>query len=86
LRGQHRLKRAARGKAQLRILKYDRYIIKQAVELADTARKGGLLALENIEIHNKFIKKGVTMMVDGLDQDVVKKTLQHDMDNPKFRS
>lgn len=50
-------------------------LINQAVELAGLARKSGLLALESVEIGNEFLKKGVQYLVDGLDPEVVRKTL-----------
>ena len=42
-------------------------LIEKAVELADSARKGGFLALEEAEIPNQFMRKGVDMLVDGHD-------------------
>lgn len=50
-------------------------LIQKSVELATVARKSGLLALENIEIENTFLKKGVQYLVDGLDPEVVRSTL-----------
>lgn len=50
-------------------------LISQVVELAGIARKSGLLALENVEINNTFLKKGVQFLVDGLDPEVVRTTL-----------
>ncbi|MDX1726265.1 MAG: tripartite tricarboxylate transporter permease, partial [Pseudoalteromonas tetraodonis] len=54
-------------------------LIEKAVELADSARKGGFLALEEAEIPNPFMRKGVDMLVDGHDADVVRATLQKDI-------
>jgi chemotaxis protein MotA len=54
-------------------------LIDKAVELADSARKGGFLALEEAEIPNQFMRKGVDMLVDGHDADVVRATLQKDI-------
>ncbi|MGI9285936.1 MAG: flagellar motor protein PomA [Pseudomonadales bacterium] len=54
-------------------------LIDQVVELADTARKGGLLALEGIEITNPYLENGIQMLVDGQDPDVVKTVLSKDM-------
>lgn len=48
-------------------------------EMANTARKGGLLALESMEIHNEFLKKGIQYVIDGLDPEVVRITLYKDM-------
>lgn len=54
-------------------------LIEKSVELADAARKGGFLALEEAEIPNAFMQKGVNMLVDGHDADVVRSTLQKDI-------
>ena len=54
-------------------------LIEKAVEMADAARKGGFLALEEAEITNPFMQKGVDMLVDGHDADVVRGTLQKDI-------
>ena len=54
-------------------------LILKIVEMADSARKGGFLALEEAQISNPFMKKGVDMLVDGHDADVVRSTLQNDI-------
>ncbi|MFT6918218.1 MAG: chemotaxis protein MotA [Cognaticolwellia sp.] len=55
-------------------------LIEKSVEMADAARKGGFLALEEAEISNAFMQKGVDMLVDGHDADVVRTTMQKDID------
>lgn len=55
-------------------------LIAKAVELADSARKGGFLALEEAEIPSGFMQKGIDMLVDGHEADVVKATLGKDID------
>ncbi|MDF2178027.1 flagellar motor protein PomA [Aliiglaciecola sp. CAU 1673] len=54
-------------------------LIQKIVEMADAARKGGFLALEEAEITNAFMQKGVDMLVDGHDVDVVRATLSKDI-------
>lgn len=54
-------------------------LIEKIVEMADAARKGGFLALEEAEITNSFMQKGIDMLVDGHDADVVRSTLQGDI-------
>ncbi|CAG9297309.1 flagellar motor protein PomA [Celerinatantimonas diazotrophica] len=54
-------------------------LIQKSVELADSARKGGFLALEEAEIPNAFMAKGVGMLVDGYDAEVVRSTLKKDI-------
>lgn len=55
-------------------------LIDKAVEMADSARKGGFLALEETDVPNPFFRKGIDMLVDGHDADVVRATLQKDID------
>lgn len=54
-------------------------LIEKIVELADSARKGGFLALEEAEINNPFLQKGVDLLVDGHDGEVVRATLSKDI-------
>jgi len=53
-------------------------LIDQIVELADAARKGGLLSLEGKEVGNDFLQKGIQLLVDGHDPEVVKTLLGKD--------
>lgn len=55
-------------------------LIAKAVDLADAARRGGFLALEAAEIPNSFMKKGVDMLVDGHDAEVVRSVLEKDIE------
>jgi len=54
-------------------------LIQKIVELADIARKSGLLALEDVEIPDPFVKKGIGLLVDGHDGEVVRSILEKDM-------
>lgn len=54
-------------------------LIDQVTELADAARKGGLLSLEGKEVGNDFLQKGITLLVDGHDPEVVRAVLNKDM-------
>lgn len=53
-------------------------LIDEIIELADMARKGGLLSLEGKEVGNDFLQKGIQLLVDGHDPDVVKALLTND--------
>ena len=57
-------------------------LIKQIVELAETARRDGLLVLESkvIEIDNPLMKTGIQMAVDGSTPDVVEEVLRTEID------
>jgi chemotaxis protein MotA len=50
-------------------------IIEEVVELAGLARKGGLLSLEGKEVSDDFLGKGIQLLVDGHDPDVVRTLL-----------
>lgn len=54
-------------------------LIQEVVELADDARKNGLLALEGKEVSDDFLQSGIQLLVDGHDPEVVKKLLTKDM-------
>ncbi|NUY56578.1 flagellar motor protein PomA [Salinivibrio sp. MA351] len=54
-------------------------LIAKIIEMADAARKGGFLALEEMEVNNSFMQKGVDLLVDGHDADVVRATLKKDI-------
>ncbi len=54
-------------------------LIEEVVELADAARKGGMLALEGKEVSSNFLEKGIQLLVDGHDADVVRSLLKKDL-------
>ena len=54
-------------------------VIEEVVELADVARKGGLLSLEGREVSNSFLESGIQLLVDGHDPDVVRTLLGKDL-------
>ena len=56
-------------------------IIKQIIALSNTARKEGLLALEETanEFDDEFIKKGVLLIVDGTDPEFVRSILETEL-------
>ncbi len=54
-------------------------LIEQSVEMANEARKGGLLALEGKETPNEFMAKGIQLMVDGHEPEVIRQTLVTEM-------
>ncbi len=50
-------------------------IIEQSMELANVARKEGLLGLENVDVENEFLRDGIQLVVDGNDPALVQKML-----------
>jgi len=73
------------GKAFIYKLDKIEELIPLVVELADVARKGGLLALEGKEVNNPFLKEGIKMLVDGHDSEVVREMLVKDMKQTEER-
>jgi chemotaxis protein MotA len=58
-----------------------RKLIALIVSLAETARRDGLLALENRleEIHDPFLVLGIQMAVDGIRPEVIQEVLNNEM-------
>ena len=54
-------------------------LIGEIVEMAGLARKGGLLSLEGKEVSDEFLGKGIQLLVDGHDPDVVRTLLSKEM-------
>lgn len=54
-------------------------LIQESVELAKAARQGGLLALEDREISDTFMKTGLGLLIDGHPADIVRTMLQKDL-------
>ena len=62
-------------------------LIKKLVEFATKARKDGILALEgdvNTE-ENKFLKKGLSMAIDGSEPDTIRELLEIELDQTSSR-
>jgi len=53
-------------------------LIEEIVALADEARKGGLLSLEGKEVSSDFLQRGIQLLVDGHDPEVVSALLSKD--------
>ncbi|HBR96106.1 MAG TPA: flagellar motor protein PomA [Gammaproteobacteria bacterium] len=54
-------------------------LIEEAIDLADTARKEGILALESREIGDPFLDTGIKLCIDGHSPEVVTKMLSKDI-------
>ncbi len=54
-------------------------LIEEAIDLADTARKEGILALESREIGDPFLDTGIKLCIDGHSGEVVTKMLSKDI-------
>ncbi len=62
-------------------------VITQIMSMANVARKEGLLALEEQgrNLENEFLRKGIMLVVDGTEADLVRAILENDMDNTSER-
>ncbi|MGE4506270.1 MAG: motility protein A [Desulfovibrionaceae bacterium] len=62
-----------------------RKIISKIIELAETARKESLVALEKVSVDDEFLKKGVQMVADGTDETLVRQVLETEIKFMKQR-
>ncbi len=62
-------------------------VIKQIIDLSNVARKEGLLSLEEAasNIDDEFLKKGIMLVVDGTDPDLVRAIMETEMDGIENR-
>ncbi len=62
-------------------------IIEQIVDMAQAARKEGLLSLESTvrDIENPFLKKGATMVIDGMEHENIREILETEIENMEER-
>ncbi|MDA7683893.1 MotA/TolQ/ExbB proton channel family protein [bacterium] len=60
-------------------------LITQLVEFATIARKDGMIALEGQEMANPFLAKAIAMLVDGAEEDMIRKSLARDIEIMKLR-
>jgi chemotaxis protein MotA len=61
--------------------------IKQLVEMSQNTRKNGLLSLESTvqAMDNRFMKKGLEMVVDGVEPDYIREVLETEIDSMEAR-
>ena len=60
-------------------------LIERMVELSNTARKDGMMALEGQEVPDKFFEKGLQMLVDGADESKLVKQMSQEIKSMKKR-
>jgi len=62
-------------------------IIKQIMEMAQKARKDGLLALEQDiqSIDNEFMKKGLGLIIDGLEKEYITEVMNYEIESIEER-
>lgn len=54
-------------------------MIRQIVELSELARRESVLALDNVEIDDDFLRKGVQLAVDGTDPALIRQILNTEL-------
>lgn len=75
----------AMAKAFLPPVKKQDQLIVRMVELAAMARKDGMMALEGQEVPDKFLEKGIQLLVDGADEPKLVKQLNQEIRSMKAR-
>ncbi len=58
-----------------------RELVDELAGLAEVVRKQGPIGLENVEIDDPFLAKGVRFVADGYDADFIRDNLERDRDN-----
>ncbi len=68
------------------VIEYER-IISSLVNFSEKARREGLLALEDDleEVEDEFMRKGIQLVVDGTDPDIIKSVLYNDLNQLQER-
>ena len=60
-------------------------LIEQIIEMANIARKDGLIALEGQDINNHFFAKGIGLLVDSTPADIIESSLENELSLMKSR-
>lgn len=55
-------------------------LMQVSVNLADVSRKEGFLGLQNVTIEDEFLSKGINMLIDGVEFEVIEQNLEQDID------
>ncbi|MCA0422214.1 MAG: MotA/TolQ/ExbB proton channel family protein [Proteobacteria bacterium] len=57
-----------------------RVLIEEISRVADIYKKGGATALDQVEVHDPFLKQALRFLADGYDADFMRRTLEQDRD------
>lgn len=70
--------RTGLGMSFIQPVYHEREVIQNLVTFAEKARREGLLALENeaAELEDDFMRKGLQLVIDGRDTDIIRKILE----------
>lgn len=63
------------------------YIIDEIGKMAQSTRKNGILALESSlqQMENKFMRRGLEMVVDGMEPEYIREVLENEIDSMEER-
>ncbi|THB67933.1 MAG: motility protein A [Desulfovibrio sp.] len=59
--------------------------IRKLLELSETARRESLIALEKVSVPDAFMARGIMLIADGTEENLVRSVMQLDIDNMKTR-
>lgn len=60
-------------------------LIEQIIEMANIARKDGLIALEGQDIKNQYLAKGIGLLVDSTPAEIIESSLENELSLMKSR-
>jgi len=60
-------------------------LVEKIHELSQKARKEGVLGLEQVEVPDAFLARGVVMAIDGMDKDFIAATMQRELGSIQAR-
>lgn len=60
-------------------------LIEQIIEMANVARKDGLIALEGQDIKNQYLAKGIGLLVDSTPPEIIESSLENELTLMKSR-
>jgi chemotaxis protein MotA len=60
---------------------HPRELIDEITKIAETVRRNGPMALENVQVDDTFLAQGIRYIADGYDRDFIKDTMERDRDN-----
>ncbi len=60
---------------------HPRELIDEITKIAETVRRNGPMALENVQVDDPFLAQGIRFIADGYDRDFIRDTMERDRDN-----
>ncbi len=60
---------------------HPRELIDEITKVAETVRRSGPMALENVQVDDAFLAQGIRFIADGYDREFIRDTMERDRDN-----